>query len=456
MKLDLGPLKPYTKPSFTADVPRGDDEQINRHVTRPIIVGSVIVGIFVVGMLIWFAFAPLASAVQAPGALRVESNVQVIRHREGGIVRAIHVREGQRVQRNQVLIQMDDVQPRAALDIAQNQYDTFQAQSARFQAESLGRASVVFPPELLARAGEPRVADLIRNEQFLFSSRLSAFQSQIMVLQQREQQLETQIGGVQAQIEAVNENVALTREELAGYEKLNAQGYAPKNLLLRYQRTLADLQGRRGALAAESSRLREQIGETRLQLTSLRNQRVSEAAEGLRQAQAALAEVTPKLTSAKQTFAHTQVRSPADGYVLGLTQHTVGGVAGSGELLMNVVPANAPLVVSARIRPQDVDDVKIGMKAKVHLSAFNQRKVDPVEGEVFAVSADQLTDERTGVAYFQVEIRILPAALKALPRGVALTPGMPADVSIQTGSRTVLDYIVSPLTDTIEDALKEE
>lgn len=456
MKLDLGPLKPYSKPSFTPDLAGRDDEQINRHVTRPIIVGSIIVGVFVVGMLIWFAFAPLASAVQAPGALRVESNVQVIRHREGGIVRAINVREGQRVRRNQVLIQMDDVQPRAALDILQNQYDTYLAQSARFHAESLGRASVVFPPQLLARASDPRVADLIRNEQFLFTSRLSAFQSQSSVLQQREQQLETQIGGVQAQIEAVNENIKLTREELTGYEKLNAQGYAPKTLILRYQRTLADLQGRRGALTAETSRLREQIGETRLQLTSLRNQRISEAAEGLRQAQAAVAEVTPKLTAAQQTFAHTQVRSPADGYVLGLTQHTVGGVVGSGELLMNVVPANAPLVVSARIRPQDVNDVRIGMKAKVHLSAFNQGKVDPVEGEVFTVSADQLTDERTGVGYFQVEIRIPPEQLKSLPRGVALTPGMPADVAIQTGSRSVLDYIISPLTDTIEDALKEE
>lgn len=456
MKLDLGPLKPYSKPSFSAEVRPGDDADIDRHTSRPIIVGSIIVGVFVVGMLIWFAFAPLASAVQAPGALRVESNVQVLRHREGGLVKAINVREGQRVRRGQVLIQIDDVQPRAALDILQNQYDTYLAQSARFQAESLGQLSVTFSPELLGRVGEPRVAELIRNEQFLFASRLTAFQSQTSVLQQREQQLETQIGGVQAQIEAVNENVKLTREELTGYEKLNAQGYAPKTLILRYQRSLADLQGRLGALQAESSRLREQIGETRLQLVSLRNQRISEAAEGLRQAQAQIADAGPKLTAAKQTYAHTQVRAPVDGYVLGLTQHTVGGVVGSGELLMNVVPANAPLVVSARIRPQDVDDVKIGMKAKVNLSAFNQRKVDPVEGEVFSVSADQLTDERTGMGYFQVEVRIPPRELKSLPKGVALTPGMPADVAIQLGSRSVLDYLISPLTDIVGDALKEE
>jgi HlyD family type I secretion membrane fusion protein len=315
---------------------------------------------------------------------------------------------------------------------------------------------VVFPPELTSRMADPRVADLVRNEQFLFTSRLAAFQSQNSVLQQRVEQLETQIGGVQAQIAAVNENISLTREELTGYEKLNAQGYAPKTLILRYQRSLADLQGRKGALQAEMSRLREQIGETRLQLTTVRNERISQAAEGLRQAQAALAEVSPKLTATRQTFEHAQVRSPADGYVLGLTQHTVGGVVGSGELLMNVVPANAPLIVQARIRPQDVDDVHAGMKAKVHLSAFNQRKVDPVDGEVFSVSADRLTDEQTGMGYFMVEVRIPPKELKSLPKGVALTPGMPADVAIQTGTRSILDYIVSPLTDTIEDALKEE
>jgi HlyD family secretion protein len=456
MKLDLGPLKPYSKPTFAPTLSPGEDEQINRHVTRPIVVGSIIVGVFVVGMLIWFALAPLSSAIQAPGALRVESNVQVIRHREGGMVRSINVREGQRVRRGQILLQMDDVQPRAALDVMQNQYDTFQAQSARYLAESTARGAVVFPPELTSRMADPRVADLVRNEQFLFTSRLAAFQSQNSVLQQRVEQLETQIGGVQAQIAAVNENISLTREELTGYEKLNAQGYAPKTLILRYQRSLADLQGRKGALQAEMSRLREQIGETRLQLTTVRNERISQAAEGLRQAQAALAEVSPKLTATRQTFEHAQVRSPADGYVLGLTQHTVGGVVGSGELLMNVVPANAPLIVQARIRPQDVDDVHAGMKAKVHLSAFNQRKVDPVDGEVFSVSADRLTDEQTGMGYFMVEVRIPPKELKSLPKGVALTPGMPADVAIQTGTRSILDYIVSPLTDTIEDALKEE
>jgi HlyD family secretion protein len=456
MKLDLGPLKPYSKPAFTPALAPGDDEQINRHITRPIIVGSVIVGVFVIGTLIWFALAPLASAVQAPGSLRVESNVQVLRHREGGIVRAIHVREGQQVRRGQVLIRMDDVQPRSLFDVLQNQYDTFQAQSARYLAESSGRGAVTFPPELTSRMADPRVADLLRNEQFLFASRLAAFQSQNSVLQQRVEQLETQIGGVQAQVAAVNENIALTREELAGYQKLNAQGYAPKTLILRYQRSLADLQGRKGALQAEMSRLREQIGETRLQLTTVRNERISQAAEGLRQAQAALAEVAPKLAAARQTFEHTQVRSPADGAVLGLTQHTVGGVVGPGELLMNVVPANAPLLVQARIRPQDVDDVHVGMDAKVRFSGLNQGKVDPVNGKVFSVSADQLTDERTGLGYFMVEVQIPPSELKVLPKGVALTPGMPADVAIQTGSRSILDYIVSPLTDTIEDALKEQ
>ncbi len=457
MKLDFNAPKAYEAPSFGDKDLVPLDGTMDRRIKRPIIVGSVVVGIFVVGLTLFAAVAKIDSAVVAPGTVRVEDNRKTIRHREGGTVKAILVKEGQRVKQNQVLLTFDEVQPKSTTDVLQNQYDALLSQTARFQAEATSQPTVTFAPELTARAAsDPRVAGIIRDQEFLFSTRQAFFETQSAVLAQKLQQLETQIGGVQAQVDAVKESDDLTREELAGYQTLYEKGYAPKTLILRYKRTLADLAGRRGQLIAEITRLREQIGETRLQITTLREQRISQAAEGLRQMQTGLAEVTPKLTAARQTLNSATVRSPSDGYVLDLTQFTVGGVVAPGERLMSVVPADAPLIVTARIRPQDIDSVHAGMTARVRLSAFNARTAPPVDAEVITVSADQLIDEKTGVGYFRTDLRIPPAELAKLPKGSKLTPGMPAEAMIVTGRRSILSYIVSPLTDTIRDALRED
>lgn len=456
MKFELGPVKPYVPPAFSGGDLAPLDPDLQRRVRRPIVMGSIVVGVFVVGLTLWAAVSPLESAVVAPGSVRVEDNRKTVRHREGGTVRAILVREGQHVKLNQVLLRFDDVQPKATSDVLQSQYDTLMAQSARLQAEATGLRAVAYPAELLARAADPRVAGVIRDQDFLFTSRLQSFETQGEVLGQRLQQVETQIGGVKAQIDAVNESDKLTKEELAGYQTLYEKGYAPKTLILRYKRTLADLAGRRGSLVADTNRLREQMGETRLQLTNLREQRVSQAAEGLRQTQNGLAEVSPKLAAARQILDGATVRSPADGYVLDLTQFTVGGVVAPGERLMSVVPANTPLIVTVRIKPQDTDIVKPGLKARVRLSAYSGQRVPPVAAEVVNISADALVDERNGESYFRADVRIAPQELTKLPKGVTLRPGMPAEAMIVTGKRTVLSYVISPLTDTIRDALRED
>lgn len=456
MNMNFKPPKPYVRPSFEDGDASALDPGLRERMRRPIVVGSWIVGIFVVATILFAAVAPIDAAVLAPGTVRVEANRKEVRHRDGGVVRKIMVREGQAVRLNQPLLTLDDVQAKAYVDVLQNQYDTVLAQSARFQAEASGLRTLAIPNELTLRMADPRVAGQIRDQQFLFTSRLSFYDSQSDVLGQREQQLLTQISGVQSQLDSIDEQIRLTREELSGYQTLHEKGYAPKTLILRYERNLADLAGRRGALVSEINRLRQQMGETRMQLSSLRQERTSQAAEGVRSMQTQLADTGPKLTAARQVFERTVVRSPADGYVLSLSQHTIGGVVAAGELLMAVIPSNTPLIVSARIKPTDIDDVRIGMPARVRLSAFNYRKVSPVEAEVVSVSADQLTDERSGEGYFQAEIRIPPKELAKLPKGAKITPGMPAEAMIVTGKRTILSYIVSPITDTVSDALREE
>ena len=455
MKLDLDTLKNRV-PAISRLSDKVLDPNLDQRVRKAMGAGYLVVGVFVFGMIAWAAVSPITSAVAAPGVVRVEASRKVVRHREGGTVKAIQVAEGQHVLAGQPLIVLNDVQARAAVDIFQNQYDAFTAQLARLQAEATDRRSVAFPAGLMARISDPKVASAIRDQQFLFSSRLQTFESQTEVLQQRMVQIDSQISGVQAQLDAVDETIALTREELAGYQTLYEKGYAPKTLILRYQRTLSDSAGRRGALLSEINRLRELKGETHSQLMTLRDERISQAADGMRQMQTGLADVGPRLAAAQQTLEGTVIRAPDSGYVLDLSQHTVGGVIGAGELLLTVVPDKSPLVITVRIKPDDVDNVHPGMTAKVRLTAFDYRKVSPLDAEVTNVSADQLTDDKSGFGYFKVDLKISPKELAKLPAGAKLTPGMPAMAMITTGTRTVLSYIISPFTDTIGSALKEQ
>ncbi|WP_240609480.1 HlyD family type I secretion periplasmic adaptor subunit [Phenylobacterium deserti] len=457
MKLDLTPVRDgYVAPTFGGDEAHDVDERLNHRMRRPMILGGAVIGTLVIGLGVWASLTPLASGVTAPAEVRVEANKKTLRHRQGGTVRQIMVREGQLVRAGQPVMVFDDVEPRASVDVLQNQADTLMSSAARATAEATGRTAVEFPPELMNRMNDPRVASMVRDQQFLFTTKLQLFQSQASVLQQRVDQIQNQIEGSQAQIASVNEQIKLTAEEMAGYQTLYDKGFAPKPLILRYQRSMADLSGRKGSLLAEVARLRQQIGETRMQLTSLRDQRETQAAEELRDAQAKLADTLPRLAAARQTLAETVVRAPVDGYVLNLTQFTVGGVAGSGEVLMDVVPVSTPLIVQAMVKPQDIDEVHVGMDARVRLTGLNQRFVSPLPAKVTVVSADRIVNEQTNVSFYRVDLRIAPTELKTLKGDVEITPGMPAQAMIVTGKRTVMGYLISPITDTLHDAFREQ
>lgn len=457
MKLDLTPTKrSYVAPTFGSDEKEAMPSELQQRLRRPMVVGAGVIGAFVIGLGLWASVSQLSTGITAQAEVRADAQRKTLRHRETGVVKAILVKEGQLVRAGQPLLLFNDVEARAAVTVTQNQYDTFLSQNARFTAEALGKTSLEFPPELTARLSDPAVATLVRDQQFVFTARQQLFQSQAAVLQQRIEQQETQVVGQQAQVDSILEQQRLTEEELSGYRKLNEQGFAPKTLILRYERTLAELAGRRGQLVADIARLRQQMGETRLQLTSIRNERESQAAEGLRDSQAKLADVIPRLTTARQALDATVVRSPVDGYVFNLTQFTVGGVVGAGEVMMDVVPSGTPLTVTAKIKPEDVDEVHQGMKARVKLTGLNQRFSDSLDATVSVVSADKNVDERTGIATYRVDLRIDPSELKKLKKGVQMTPGMPAQALIVTGERSVMGFLISPITDTLEDAFREE
>jgi HlyD family type I secretion membrane fusion protein len=457
MKLDLGASRQnYVAPTFGVDEPKGLAPELERRLKRPMVIGGAVIGAFVFGAGIWASFASLATGVTAQAEVKADSQRKTLRPKETGVVKQILVREGQQVRAGQPLLLFNDVEARAAVDVLQNQYDTLSAQTARFTAEAMGKTTLELPAELMARMNNPAVAALVRDQQFLFLTRQQLYQSQAAVLGQRVDQQETQVGGLQAQLASIVEQQRLTEEELDGYRRLNEQGFAPKTLILRYERSLAELGGRRGQLTSDIARLRQQIGETRLQLATLRNERTTQSAEGLRDSQTKLADIIPRLTAARQTLDATVVRAPVDGYVFNLTQFTVGGVVGAGEVVMDVVPSATPLTVTAMIRPEDVDEVRVGMPAKVKLTGLNQRFHDSLDAKVSVVSADRITVERTGTAFYRVDLTLAPSELTKLKKGVEMTPGMPAQALIVTGDRSVMSFLISPITDTLEDAFREE
>lgn len=421
----------------------------------PITAGLIIIVVCVLGLGLWASIAKIQGAVIGTGTVRVEANRKVIKSREGGVVRSIAVSEGDKVKAGQVLLTFDKTVPRAQVDILTNQRDVLLMQYARFRAEVTGIRTLTIPPELAARRANLAVQAIIQNETLVFTSRLAAYEGQGAILNQRFEQLQTAYSGLKMQQESFDTQTALLSEELKGYQTLYEKGYAPKTLILRLQRQLAELTGRRGALAADMTRNQQQAGETRLQLASLAEQRASEAATGLRETESRLADLEPRLNAAQQSLAQTDVVSPDAGYVLNLGQHTIGGVAASGETLMDVVPSTGPLVVTAQIKPNDIDEVQAGMTAEVTLSAYSSYKVGKLKADVLTVSADALSTDKGG-SFYRVDLRIQPGELKNLPKGVHLYPGMPATVMIQTRQRTIMSYLLGPIGQMFDGALREQ
>ena len=432
-----------------------DDAQLQQKLRRPIIGGSIVVGLLFVGLLLW-AFLSISGAVLAPGVVRVENNSKDIKRLESGIVREILVREGQRVARGQLLIRFDDTQSKAVVDVYQNNVDSARANIARFQAEAANASDVVFPPELTTRAADPRVATLLATQRGLFQTRMLLYSSQAQVLRSQAAQLTTQISGMRIQAQAIDDQAGLVQQELRDVRELNRQGYAPQSRLLALERSAVSVKGQRGSMTADMARARQSIGEIQLQIAQLENKHQTEVADGIRAAQDQLAESEPKLRATLAQLGQSEIRAPVTGYVFNLTQFTEGGVTGQGQLLMQIVPANAKMVVSAEIAPKDIADVKVGMPARVTLTAYSSNTHTPIEGRVTLVSPDARVNEKTGQAHFLAEVTITPAELAASGPDVKLTPGMQASVAIVTGSRSILGYLVEPFTNAMRDAMREK
>lgn len=429
--------------------------EVQATLRAPILAGSLIVAVLVVGLIAWMAIFQISGAVLVPGVVRVQNNSKAVQRLDGGIVREILVHEGQLVREGQVVMRFDNTQSESTVAVYQASADNAMAQIARFQAQMTGAPSISFPPELLNRAKDPQVAALISSQQGLFASQMTLYRSQAAILRSQIQQLNAQIIGIQSQIDATGTQSDLIDEELKGVRELSDQGYAPRSRLLALQRSASQLRGQRGAQLAQVAQARKAIGQSEIELAQLTEKLATEAAEGLRTAQAQLTDTLPKLRVVQDQLAQTEVRAPATGHVFNLTQFTEGGVAAAGTKLMEIVPVGTPLLISTHVKPTDITDVRVGQTARITLTAYNPRTTPPIEGKVFLVGADVTVDERSGEGYYVVQIQIPPEELRKAGPKVHLAPGMPAAVAIVTGNRTILDYLIGPFVESMEASMRD-
>lgn len=424
--------------------------------TRRAILAGVAILVLFFGVLVgWAALAPLNSAVVSVGVIKVEGNRQAVQHLDGGIVAAILVKEGEKVRAGQTLVRLDDVGPRANVDSLQAQFDSLQALESRLLAEQKDLDEVVFPASLQARAAaEPIVAQYLQSQRDQFAARRRSISGLRDIQRQRIEQLKEQIIGARGQIAATDRQLALAGEQARDVKSLYDEGYATKSRLLDLQRSVAALQGTAADLRATVARLSQQIGETEIQLGQLERDRQSEVAESLRDVTARLFDLGPRLHAAKDVLARVALVAPMGGYVVGMKIFTVGGVINRGDVVLEIVPVDSPLVAETRVSPDAVEEIRPGMTTEVRLTAFKQSAMPKVSGQVLKVSADRLNDPRTNQDYFSITSSVDVAELAAA--GVALAPGMNVDVIIPLRARTALAYMMSPLTRAWDRALREK
>lgn len=423
-------------------------------------VGGLVLAIGLTGgFALWASQSMIAGAVIAHGQLRVDGKSKEVSHLEGGVVQAILVKNGDRVEAGQTLIRLDPTMARANIEIIDGQLDALMAQGARLEAEQVGADAIVVGPELAARtAARPQAALLLDGQRAVFEANRVSVGRQASQLREQVEQTRQQIAGFDAQRDALDAQIDLVAGELADRQKLLDQGYAPKTVVTELRQQKAELDGDRAAAVSHASEAAARISEIELRILELEAERNRVAATELRDVQAQINELREKRVGLEPTLRRMDIVAPQTGVVLNLEVNTVGGVIVPGKPLLWIVPEDERLVLDTRIDAMSRDQVWLGQPARVKFPGFNQRTTPEVTGTVKALGADAIADERTGQRYYQAEIDIAPSELDRLHKAtkIDLSPGMPAEAYIETGERSVASYFLKPVRDSFNRSMRED
>jgi HlyD family secretion protein len=416
--------------------------------------GLAVVLLLVGGVGAWATYAQLSGAVIASGILVVDSNVKKVQHPTGGVVGAIHAKNGDTVSAGDVLMRLDDTQVKANLGVYVSQLVQLWGRNARLEAERDGRSSLVFPEHFEELGPESKA--IAAGEQRLFEARQLSKNGQRAQLQERVGQVRREIDGLNAQRDAKATELRLMKEELDRLQELRNKDLIPQPRVLAAQRDLAKLQGEWGSLEAQVARSLGSIAETELQIIGLDQTMQTDANKELREGEARIAELTERRIAAEDQLQRVAIRAPQSGLVHELSVHTTGGVIGPSETLMLIVPNEDSLAIEVKVLPTDIDQVALGQGAIVRFSAFNQRATPEINGEVSRISADITRDNQpNALPYYTIRIRPLEGEIDKV-RNYKLLPGMPVEAFVQTGSRTMGSYLLKPLMDQVARAFREE
>jgi HlyD family type I secretion membrane fusion protein len=419
----------------------------------PAIAGYVlIVGTFLV-LGGWSAFARLDSAITATGVVSAETNRKTVQHLEGGIVREIHVREGQHVQAGQVLFRLDRTQAKAGYELQRNQLDSAIAQEARLIAERDGQDQIALPQELLDRADDPNVKRAIADQVAQFQERCGSLKGGVQILDAKIDQYQLEIEGLKQERSGTANQLGFVNEELVDVRHLFEKQLTQKSRLMLLERERSRLEGLIGRSTADESKARNGIEEARLQIRQLRQKFEEDVANSMLETRQKINDLREKVRVAQDVLSRVDILSPSTGVAQNLRVFTSSGVVKAGEPMVDVVPERDALIVQAHVQPQDTENLQPGMPAEVRFSSFQTRILPIIVGKVESISRDRLVDEQTKQPYFlaQVVVDDIPSFVKD-----RLSAGMPADVIFPTGERTVLDYLVRPLKDRLRIVMREK
>lgn len=415
---------------------------------------GILLLVFTLGIgALWSAFAPLSGAVIASGIIRIDTHRKTVQHLNGGIVRKILVREGSLVNLGQPLITLEDVTSSASLQILRDQLNALLVKEARLDAERGLKTSIAFPSDLV-RQTEPKVVKLLTNEKAVFTAKRNALDEEIELLNKAIEEARSAESGLLSQIAAIQESMSFVSKRLKATEKLQARNFVSDMDVNGIQQSLSEKNETLGGAKAALAQAREKIADSKLKITTLRHDYIKEADIEFQETKKQIFEIEERVRPAEDTQNRQVITAPIKGQVIDLKVTTIGGVIKEGEPLMDIVPENSPLIVEAKVNPDDIESVHLGQTADIQLDAYNRRTTPLLNGSVVYVSGDSIDDPVKNEQFYLAHIEVQQESLRKLG-AILLAPGMPATTFLKTESRTFFEYLLSPLLDHARRAFRE-
>ncbi len=438
----------------------GWTRDLKQSIARPARVGVWTMVVFVFGLGLWATTAPLSSAIVAHGSFVATGQNKIVQHLEGGIIAKILVNEGEKVTEGQSMVELDDTNSNADEQRLTIRQATLLSTKARLDAERNGETEITFPAQLEAMSGNPEVAKSISAQRALFASRQAEFDGQRDINERQINAIQQEIVGLNAQKSSAESQLVFLSKETETAAKLLERGLSEQSRVLELRRAKAKTEGDIGQFIAEIGRAEQRILVAKNELTHLHSKMISDGAELYRETTADLSDTEQRLTAAKGILTRHIIRAPVNGVIVKMNYHTSGGVIPPGQVVAEILPTDAKLIVEAMVRPEEIDFVHSGQQAEVRLSALNQRTTPLVVGNVVYVSADKIQNQNARVPgadyYYLARVELDEASVKERIGKLKLSPGMPAEVYMMTGERTMWQYLTRPIVDVMWHGAREQ